>query len=154
MLRRRNPLQPLMLPTIVIIGLFFLVVFFVIPSEARQVKKVVDDFYSLEQEAKFSSSWELFHSSMQSHFSRDRYISDRPHTFMNHFGVDTFEFEMSRPKKLKNWKLNEDSEKMEAYEVVVTKTYRGTYGHFQFIQYVYVANEEGDWRLLWDYKEK
>ncbi|MDV2684506.1 hypothetical protein RYX56_09000 [Alkalihalophilus lindianensis] len=154
MLRRRNPLQPFVLPAIVLIAVFFLIVFFFIPSEARTVKKVVNEFYSLEQDAKFSSSWDLFHSSMKAHFSRDRYISDRPHTFMNHFGVDTFDFHLNRPKKVKNWKMYDDTEIMEAYEVIVTKSYRGTYGHFEFIQYVYVAYEEGAWRILWDYKEE
>ncbi|WP_100374170.1 hypothetical protein [Bacillus sp. FJAT-45037] len=154
MIRRRNQLQPFVLYIILLIALGFLVVILFIPAEARQVKIVVDEFYSLEQEARFSSSWDLFHTAMHSKFNRDRYISDRPHTFMNHFGVETFTFDLSKPKKINEWKMFEETEPIEAYEVIVTKTYRGTYGHFQFIQFVYVAKEEGHWRIMWDYKEK
>lgn len=75
---------------------------FLFSSSEKQAKEVAEEFYSYEQEGEFSSSWELFHSSMKKKFTKGHYIQDRAHVFMNHFGVDTFTYTLSKPEKLKS----------------------------------------------------
>lgn len=73
---------------------------------------------------------------------------------MGHFGADTFNFEISDDKKLNNWKTSKDSKPLEnVYEVVLTQFYQGKYGRFEFVQYVYVTEEKGDWVILWDFNK-
>ncbi|MFC0469194.1 hypothetical protein ACFFHM_01155 [Halalkalibacter kiskunsagensis] len=143
-------------PFIIIIPVIFIVVlliFMLMPSETNQAKKVVNQFYKYEQKAEFGSSWELFHPEMKNKFSKSAYMQDRVHTFMGHFGAETFTFSKTRPKKIKNWKMTKESDPIEVYEIVVTKDYKGKYGHFTFAQYVYVSLDEEQPNILWDYKE-
>ncbi|MFC5711341.1 hypothetical protein ACFPU1_00955 [Thalassorhabdus alkalitolerans] len=153
-MKRKLPFSPHLVPIAAGLVILVLLAAALLPSDARKAAKTVEEFYELEQEAKFASSWELFHSSMQEHFPRDSYISDRPHVFQNHFDVEDYEFTMSSPEKIKEWRMFADSEPLEeVYEIVVTKSYVGKYGHFDFVQFVYVTEEEREWRILWDYKE-
>ena len=129
------------------------VFFFMGPS--HQAKKAVDTFYSYEQEARFASSWDMFHSEMQGKFSRNNYLQDRAHVFLNHFGVESFNYSLSRPKGVSGWQMTSDSEPLgKVYKVTVTKKYHGKYGHFKLIQDVYTVKEDKDWRILWDYNDE
>ncbi len=128
-------------------------IFTLIPSETQQARKIVNKFYSYEQKANFDSSWELFHAKMKNKFSKSAYMQDRVHTFMGHFGADTFTYSITKPKKVNSWKMTKEDEPMEVYEVVVTKDFKGKYGHFTFSQYVYVSLDEDEPSILWDYKE-
>ncbi|MDT8858865.1 hypothetical protein N0O92_01395 [Alkalihalobacillus sp. MEB130] len=150
MRRQKSPLI-LILP-FAVVGLLVLLIV-LIPSQSKQADRMVDEFYQAEQKADFASSWELLHPSMQSRFSRASYMQDRVHTFMNHFGADTYTYTTSKPNKINNWKMTDDSEPMEVYEVIVTKNYSGKYGRFQFVQYVYVSLDEEVPGILWDYKD-
>ncbi|WP_100405644.1 hypothetical protein [Bacillus solitudinis] len=151
MIRRRVPAFILIAAGVAIVGLLFLLL---LPSEARQATNIVDSFYSYEQASEFSSSWDLFHPSMHQKFSKGTYIQDRAHVFMNHFGVDTFSYSLSRPTKRVNWKMTDDGEPFEVvYEVVVTQVYNGKYGKFELVQPVYVAEDAEGWALMWDYQE-
>ncbi|MFA9558900.1 hypothetical protein ACERII_16440 [Evansella sp. AB-rgal1] len=141
---------------VIIIGIVILVVviiFFLYLSPSQQAKRAVDQFYRYEQEAKFSSSWEMFHPLMKERFSRSNYMQDRNHVFMNHFGVDTFEFSLSRAKRVNGWRMSEDSEAIPGvYRVTVTKYYGGKYGRFQFVQDTFASREEDGWKIMWDYR--
>lgn len=128
-------------------------VIYIMTAESRQAGNVVEEFYRLEQEGKYSSSWELLHSSMHNRFTREAYIQDRSHVFINHFGVTTFEFTLTKPKRLDNWQKHEDAELLDVYHLIATKEYRGKYGYFEFVQYVYVAREDDEWKILWDYRK-
>ncbi|MCL7747958.1 hypothetical protein [Halalkalibacter alkaliphilus] len=64
----------LIIPAALLIALIF---FFLIPSEPQKAKKVVDAFYTYEQEAQFSAAYDLFHSKMLERNSRGRYIENR-----------------------------------------------------------------------------
>ncbi|MCL7746862.1 hypothetical protein [Halalkalibacter alkaliphilus] len=149
MLRQKSPLILIIPSVIAIISLLFIL----IPSESKQASNLVNEFYQAEQKADFASSWELLHPKMQDRFSKSSYMQDRVHTFMNHFGADTYTFSTSRPNRIKNWKMTEESEPIEVYEVIVTKDYNGKYGRFQFVQYTYVFLDNEEPGILWDYKE-
>lgn len=149
MRKQKSPL--ILLIPIALIALLTIIVV-LIPSDSKRVKKVVHDFYQAEQQADFDSSWELLHPEMKKKFSKSAYMQDRVHTFMGHFGADTFTYTMTKPSKIKSWKMTKEADPIEIYEVVVTKNYHGKYGHFGFVQYVYVSLDQEEPGILWDYK--
>ncbi|CDQ19190.1 hypothetical protein [Halobacillus karajensis] len=91
---------------------------------------------------------------MKEKFTKGHYIQDRAHVFMNHFGVDTFEFSIGNVSKLDQWTMEKGAKSLEGvYHTKVVQTYKGKYGHFQLHQDVYVTEEKGEWRILWDYNK-
>lgn len=55
---------------------------------------------------------------------------------------------------MKEWRMIKDGETFKAvYEFKVQQDFKGKYGHFMFVQYVFVGKEEGEWRILWDYNK-
>lgn len=123
-------------------------------SPSSDAKNIVQDFYDYEQEGNFSKSWYLFHSKMKERLPKSFYIQDRAHVFMNHFGVETFDYEIEDVEKVENWKMSIDSPSFEvAYKVSVTQTYKGKYGNFDIKQNVFVVKEKKEWKILWDYKK-
>ncbi|OLO38076.1 hypothetical protein BTR23_11815 [Alkalihalophilus pseudofirmus] len=150
---KRKQLPPQLLIIVAVAGLAFIVLL-LWPSQANQATKVVNEFYKLEQQGRFSSSWELLHPEIQGRFPKPSYIQDRAHVFMSHFGADSFTYSLSSPNKKRKWKITNDAEPMDTiYNVTVTKSYRGKYGKFYFKQEVYVAKEEREWKIMWDYKD-
>jgi hypothetical protein len=123
------------------------------PSE-HFAEEVVHDFYEYEAVGEFSSSWSLFHSKMKEKFPKGHYIQDRAHVFMNHFGVDTFSYHLGELEEVKDWKMSDDTSTFKlAYKITVTQTYKGKYGNFDLIQDVFVVEENGKWKIVWDYKQ-
>ncbi|UTR11907.1 hypothetical protein MM300_06305 [Evansella sp. LMS18] len=149
---RNHNILPLIIPLLLVFALIVAISYFASP--AQQAKKAVDTFYSYEQDAKFSSSWEMLHTQMKEKFTRNAYMQDRAHVFMNHFGADSFHFSLSTPKRKSSWAMSEGSELLhKVYKVTVTKNYYGKYGRFQFVQDVYATKEDKEWKILWDYNE-
>ncbi|WP_413306775.1 hypothetical protein AA0X95_06380 [Bacillus sp. 1P10SD] len=141
---------------LVLAGVFavFLIIRSVFISSTNEAKDVVDEFYGYEQEGDFANSWALFHSSMKKKFSKGNYIQDRAHVFMNHFGVETFSYTIGELEELKDWKMSKaDPSLKNVYKVPVTQTYKGKYGNFDLKQEVFVTEEKGKWRILWDYNQ-
>jgi hypothetical protein len=123
-------------------------------SPDKQAVAVVKEFYQYEQEGEFSSSWNLFHSTMKERFSKGFYIQDRSHVFMNHFGVETFDFTMSEPEKIEQWKMSKTGPTMkDVYKILVTQTYKGKYGNFDMQQEVFAVQEKNEWKIIWDYNQ-
>jgi hypothetical protein len=123
-------------------------------SPEQEAEQVVHEFYKNEQDGDFASSWSLFHSSMKKRFTKGHYIQDRAHVFMNHFGVETFSYSLSKPNKLENWKMSKDTPPFKlTYKLTITQTYKGKYGNFDIQQDVFVVKEKGDWTILWDYNQ-
>ena len=121
-------------------------------SPGVQTKNIVNDFYTFEQEADFSDSWELLHPYMQDRWTKSEYVKDRIHVFIGHFGTETFNFTVEKDKKITGWKMSKDLPAVGAvYKYNVIQTYKGKYGKFQFSQAVYVAKDKGEWKILWDY---
>ncbi|PLR84342.1 hypothetical protein [Bacillus sp. V33-4] len=120
----------------------------------NQAEEAIDQFYQYEQEGDFSESWSLFHSTMKDRFERGDYIKDRAHVFMNHFGVKTFSYEIGKVEEIKDWKITGESVPIAlAYKAEVIQTFKGKYGNFDIHQDVYAIEEEGEWRISWDYNQ-
>ncbi|WP_342433097.1 hypothetical protein [Neobacillus sp. FSL H8-0543] len=123
-------------------------------SPGKQAIAAVEEFYQNEQVGEFSGSWGLFHSTMRERFSKGHYIQDRAHVFMNHFGVETFTYTLSKPEKVDNWKMSKKGPVMKnVYKFLVTQTYKGKYGNFDLKQEVIAVEEKGKWKIAWDYKQ-
>jgi hypothetical protein len=117
-------------------------------------EEVVRDFYEYESEGEFSSSWSLFHSKMKERFTKGHYIQDRAHVFMNHFGVETFSYKLGPIEEVKDWKMSNDDIPFKlAYKLTVTQTYKGKYANFDLVQDIFVVEEKGKWKIVWDYKQ-
>ncbi|WP_163537991.1 hypothetical protein [Gracilibacillus sp. YIM 98692] len=146
--------KKLILKLIICIILFCVVIFLIqrIFSTERQVENVVTNFYQYEQKGDFANSWELFHSFMQERFSKGNYMQDKAHVFMNHFGVETFDFYIQEIVELESWKMNEDSQALSpVYRAEIVQSYDSKYGYLEIHHPIYVAEESGQWRILWDY---
>ncbi|WP_404433581.1 hypothetical protein [Sutcliffiella horikoshii] len=158
LLRRRrqksgNPIVVFLICSVSLL-IFFYIIFSLFMNAERDARKVVNDFYEYEKNANYGKSWELLHTEMQVRFDRGAYVQDRAHVFNGHFGADTFTFEVSKSNKISNWKMEKDGDPFDtAYEFEVRQDYRGKYGHFVFVQYVYVVQEGGMGRIVWDYKK-
>lgn len=123
-------------------------------SPDKEAVAVVEEFYLYEQEGEFASSWNLFHSTMKERFGKGHYIQDRAHVFMNHFGVETFDFILSEPDKIDHWKMSKAGPAMKnVYKILVTQTYKGKYGNFDLKQEVFAVQEKDEWTILWDYNQ-
>jgi len=140
---------------LVILGIFFIFTFIIIKffflSDKKQAYNTVEAFYEYEQAGDFASSWEMFHPYMKERFSKGHYIQDRAHVFLNHFGVDTFQFKIGKQKKIDEWKITKDAESMTGYKMKVILTFKGKYGNFDIHQQVFVTKVEGEWVILWSY---
>ncbi len=123
-------------------------------SPDNEAVAVVEEFYEYEQAGEFSSSWNLFHPSMKERFTKGFYIQDRAHVFMNHFGVETFDFKIGEPEHMEQWKMTKDSPVMkDVYKMLVTQTYKGKYGNFDLQQEVFAVEEKEKWKIVWDYNQ-
>lgn len=155
-MRRRSDKRKLM---ILFLGMFLLIILGLLVSIIFSLGRgspedTVRQFYEFEQSGDFGDSWQLLHPLMQERFDRAAYVQDRAHVFIGHFGAETFSFDIREEKKRKNWKMVKDGKTFETvYEFQVEKNYHGKYGHFLFVQYVYVVRVNKEWRILWDYKK-
>lgn len=115
-------------------------------------EKLVEQFFELEQEGDYGSSWELFHSQMKQQFNKDQYIQSRAHVFMQDMDANGFTFELGGTDELKEWKSSEGGSTLKnVHEVVVYQTFHTKFGKFTIEHPCYVAKEKGEWKLLWDY---
>jgi hypothetical protein len=63
-------------------------------------------------------------------------------------------FEIGDEKKLAQWKMFKESKSLEkVYEVALTQFYKGKYGWFEFVQYVFVTEKKGNWVILWEFNK-
>ncbi|MDP1417468.1 hypothetical protein Q8G35_03485 [Peribacillus simplex] len=126
-------------------------IIFLFPSGS---KSVVEDFYEYESEAEFGKSWDLLSSEMKQRFPNQAdYVQNRSHVFLRHMEVETFQYDVGRSKKVKNWSLDKVGRQHKtAYEIPVTQVFNSRFGVFTLEQNCYVVREKGEWRLLWDYR--
>ena len=115
-------------------------------------EKLVEEFYELEQEGDFGSSWELFHPQMKKRFNKDQYIQSRAHVFMQDMKVDSFTFEIGKTEKINHWQAEKGAVELnDVYKIPVYQTFHSQFGVFMIEQDCYVVFEKDEWRLLWDY---
>ena len=117
-------------------------------------ERLVDDFYEYESEAEFGKSWDLLSAEMKLRFpDRADYVQNRAHVFLQHMDVDTFQYEVGRSKKVKDWRLDKEGKvHKRVYRVPVTQVFDSRFGVFTIEKDCYVVKEKGEWRLLWDYQ--
>lgn len=160
MLRRRrgNGLIIKLLTAVVVVGLIILLFLSVRgmlkATNEEEAVQIVEQFYDFEQEGDFGSSWELFHSLMKERYKKSDYVQTRAHVFMQHFGTNTFQYEMGEPERKFDVQLVEGTEALkEVYLITVTQIYHSSFGNFKIVQPVYAAEESGDWRVLWSFQK-
>ncbi|MFC0559229.1 hypothetical protein [Halalkalibacter alkalisediminis] len=151
-MRMRNQqqrfVQLIIIGSAIVLGIGLLIA--IIPSHSGI--NVVKAFYKHEQKQEFWNAYELFHPYMKERFTRDRYIDQRSHIFVNHFGVESFDLEFGKSSKINNWKMSANHEPLDqVYKIPVTKTYKSAFGRFSIKQNVFTVKEDGDWYVLWDY---
>ncbi|MCH1625192.1 hypothetical protein [Fredinandcohnia quinoae] len=153
MRRRRSLPIPLILLTVgVIIFVIFLFSLFHTSLES-EAEALVKSFYQYEQDADFSSSWELFHPQMKEKFDKSNYIQQRNHVFVGHFGTDTFTYTIGKAEELETWKMNKNALTLQGvYKVPITQTFKSTFGTFTIHQDIFVAHEKKKWTILWSYQ--
>jgi hypothetical protein len=153
MYRKSSPAKGLLIGLLIVSTIAtFLILRGTVFSPGKQAKEVVEEFYRYEQTGDFSKSWGLFHSTMKERFGKGDYIQDRAHVFMNHFGVETFTFELGKPEKLKKWSSTKGGPAMKnTYKIPVTQTYKSKYGNLQLNQEIFVTKEKEHWKIIWDY---
>ncbi|WP_156477327.1 hypothetical protein [Rossellomorea vietnamensis] len=115
-------------------------------------EQVIEDFYDFEKEGDFGSSWELFHSEMKKKFSKSTYIQTKNHVFMEHMDVDSFEVEVEEISDQKEFKFSKDGPTFKNVKKGdVLMTYDSQFGKLTINQTCYAVEEEGEWKIIWDY---
>ncbi|PLR95867.1 hypothetical protein [Bacillus sp. T33-2] len=154
MRKKRIPTGVMAIIFVLANGIFIIIVRIILFSPADQAKETVDEFYSHEQDANFSDSWELFHPYMKEKFNKASFVQDRSHVFIGHFGAESFSYTVGNSEKVKGWKAEKGSPSFKhAYKFQVIQSYKGKYGKFSFQQDVFVVEYKHEWRILWDYNQ-
>ncbi len=149
--RRQSPLPLILIGLAIVLLVFSFAKLF--QTDGRKAEHVVKEFYKHEQLQQHSQAWELLHPIVQDKFPKTNFIQDRNHVFFGHFGAEAYSFHIKNSGKKKNWRAVKDGDVLHnAHHFTVEKEYRGKYGHFYFIQEVYVVKEEGEWMIVWDFK--
>ncbi|WP_299743025.1 hypothetical protein [Rossellomorea sp. y25] len=151
-MRRRSPV-PLVIG--VIASILIVVALFMIVGESREPdtpEEVIKEFYQFEQSGDFGNAWELFHPEMQNKFPKSSYIQTKNHVFMGHMVVDEFEVEVGKIEKLEKFTFNEEGLTFKnVRKAEVDLFFDSQFGELTISQTCYVALEEGEWKILWDY---
>ncbi|WP_121605758.1 hypothetical protein [Virgibacillus sp. Bac332] len=127
--------------------------FVVASSPEHQAEEAAEEFYAYEQRGAFSKSWEMLHPMMKEKFPKGTYIQDRSDVIMNYFGVLHFTYSFGDIEEMKNWLPTVEGEPIPTvYRITVSQHFNGKYGNSTLIQDVYMAEVDGEWKLLWDYQ--
>ncbi|WP_010094340.1 hypothetical protein [Ornithinibacillus scapharcae] len=149
-----SKLYILLFLSIILCLVIYFIYSFILKSPSNQAEEAVEEFYSYEAKGAYAESWEMFHPFMKERFEKGDYLQDRPHVFLNHFGVNTFTFQIEDAEKIEGWQIEEDSETIEVvYKVTVSQRFEGRYGNFEIVQDVFTTDIDGEWTVLWDYKK-
>jgi len=151
--RKRNSKIPFVLVGIfILIGLIFTTLF--LRGNAETPMMLVERFYSFEQQGDFGSSWDLFHEEMKGKFSKNAYVTERSHIYMSHFGVTTYSFEIVAEENVKEWSMSKGGPTFtDVTKVTVELLFHSKFGVFMITQDVFVVEEGGKLKLLWEFKE-
>ncbi|MGR3765870.1 hypothetical protein [Rossellomorea sp. NS-SX7] len=151
MRRRKNPV-PLLLIGVIGGILLFLFVSVLGSGGGESPEQVIEEFYKYEQNGDFGNSWEMFHSEMKKKFGKSSYIQTKNHVFLGHMGVDTFEVEVGEIEEIKNFEFSKDGPAFkEVRSAQVNLLFNSQFGKMTISQVCYVAQEKGEWKILWNY---
>ncbi|WP_347548617.1 hypothetical protein ABFG93_13875 [Pseudalkalibacillus hwajinpoensis] len=127
--------------------------FWILQQPKSQASATVNEFYSLEQSGDFKKSWELFHTEMKNRFSDEQYSQLRSQLITQDIGSTSYTFEVGKVKTKKNWRSGvSDIMIKKVFVMEVTQKFQNQFGNFSLVQEVFVAKEDGEYRVLWDYK--
>ncbi|MGE6203931.1 hypothetical protein [Guptibacillus hwajinpoensis] len=113
----------------------------------------VKEFYLYEQSGDFKKSWNLFHPEMQNRFSDEQYSQLRSQLITQDIGATSFTFDIGKVKTKKNWRSGVNGVIMKkVYTMKVTLQFHDQFGNFDLVQEVFVIKEDGEYKVLWDYK--
>ncbi|MFI8688015.1 hypothetical protein [Rossellomorea sp. NPDC077527] len=151
-MRRKSPV-PLFIGVVVAILLGAALFIFIGKSrEPETPEEVIKQFYDFEKVGDFGNAWELFHPEMKKLFPKSTYIQTKNHVFLGHMGVDEFDVSIGEIKKLKTFTFNEDGLTFKnVRKAKVDLHFQSQFGELVISQNCYVALEEGEWRVLWNY---
>lgn len=122
-------------------------------SPENQAEEACKEFFTYEQQGAFSKSWEMLHPIVKDKFAKDTYIQDRSEAIMNYFGVLYFTYSFGEVEEIKDWAPTTDAEPIPTvYRITVSQHFNGKYGNITIVQDVYMTEVEGEWSVLWDYK--
>lgn len=114
--------------------------------------EAVKGFYKYEQKGDYKSSWELFHSDMRNRFSDEQYSKMRSQLLTQDSFAKPYTFKISKLKAKKNWKSSGSNQVLpKVYVTTVTQTFNNDFGKYNIVQEVYIAKENGKYRILWGY---
>jgi hypothetical protein len=151
MRRRKNPV-PLLLIGILVAVLIILFVSVLGNGEGESPEQVIEEFYEYEQNGDFGNSWEMFHSAMKKKFGKSSYIQTKNHVFLGHMGVDTFEVKVGEIEKIKKFPFSKDGPTFkDVRSAKVDLLFDSQFGVLTISQVCYVAQEKGEWKILWNY---
>jgi hypothetical protein len=151
MRRRKNPV-PLLLIGIVVAVLIILFVSVLGNGGGESPEQVIEEFYEYEQNGDFGNSWEMFHSAMKKKFGKSSYIQTKNHVFLGHMGVDTFEVKVGEIEKIKKFSFSKDGPTFKnVRSAKVDLLFDSQFGALTISQVCYVAQEKGEWKILWNY---
>ncbi|WP_273851219.1 hypothetical protein [Guptibacillus spartinae] len=151
--RKREGTGKAFLISLVLLLLGGSIAFWIWQQPKSRAAATVKEFYLYEQSGDFKKSWALFHSEIQNRFSDEQYSQLRSELITQDIGATSFTFDIGKVKTKKNWRSGVNSVIMKkVYAIKVTQHFQNQFGNFDIVQVVFVAKEDGEFRVLWDYK--
>ncbi|MBN8193967.1 hypothetical protein JI667_17595 [Bacillus sp. NTK074B] len=151
-MRRKSPFPLIVGVGIAVIAIVALFMLLGTTQEPDTPEEVIDEFYRYEKDGDFGNAWELFHSEMKNKFPKASYIQTKNHVFMGHMGVDEFEVDIGSIEKEKEFTFNHEGLQFDdVRKAEVDLFFDSEFGELTITQTCYVAMEEGEWRVLWNY---
>jgi hypothetical protein len=151
-MRRKSPVPLFVgaIVTIIIVAALFIVIGK--SREPETPEEVIKQFYDFEKDGDFGNAWELFHPEMKNLFPKSTYIQTKNHVFMGHMGVDEFEVELGKIEKVKKFTFNKEGLTFRnVRKAEVELLFKSQFGELVIRQTCFVAIEEGEWKVLWNY---
>ncbi|MCA1065208.1 hypothetical protein QTG56_08145 [Rossellomorea sp. AcN35-11] len=151
-MRRKSPV-PLLIGAVAAILIVVALFMFIGKSrESHTPEEVIAAFYQYEQTGDFGNAWELFHPEMQTKFPKSTYIQTKNHVFMGHMGVDEFKVKVGKVEKVDTFTFNQEGLTFKKVRKAdVDLFFDSQFGKLTIRQTCYVALEEDEWKVLWDY---
>ncbi|MDP4552564.1 hypothetical protein Q9251_16930 [Alkalihalobacillus macyae] len=129
------------------------ITFFILQQPKSKATATVKEFYLYEQSGDFKKSWQLFHTEMKNRFSDEQYSQLRSQLITQDIGSTSFTYKVGKVKTKKNWRSGVNGVIMKkVYVMKVTQNFHNQFGNFSLVQEVFVAKEDGEYKVVWDYQ--
>lgn len=123
-------------------------------TDRYRIRTAVESFYAYEKIGDYASAWELLHSGMKEQIGKEAYVQSRAALYMQLTGGGGFQIAMGEPERLSSWQMSESAQPLTGvYRIPVKQRFVSIFGALTIEQDVFAAEENGEWRLLWSYRE-